>query len=197
MRRWGLAAVVLVGAATGARADDDAARCAGFITADRLESWAGSVVAPTGECGGFVVATDTAIGAFSWGAMVLGETLPARYQVSFTWQRLGGDGRRTMEVHVGGGAVLFQPGRVGFYESEPQLSRDGWIPLAGYDHRLPHDVTLAVDGATVRVAIDGAWIATRTWSNVAASGERLRLALKGYPGLRSRMLVRRLRLTAR
>jgi hypothetical protein len=166
--------------------------CAGYVRVSDLDVWAGATLSPTRECGSFVVATDASVAAFSWGAMTYTRPLASRYELSFTWQRLSGDGTRTLEVHVQGGVILFKPGRLAFFESEPQLARDGWTTLPGHDNYLPHRVQIVVDGARVMVRIDDRLVGEHTWS--AAPSGMLRIALKGRPGLRARMLVRRLQI---
>jgi hypothetical protein len=169
--------------------------CDGFVQPAEVESWAGGAVAATGECGGYVVSTDASGEGFSWGALRLLGPTPSRFELAFSWQRLSGDGARSMEVHVPGGVVLVKPGRLAFFESEAQLSRDGWRPLRDHTPYRPHEVRLVAEGRRVRAWIDGRLAGYHTWR--AAAGGEIRLAFKGFTGARGRMLVRRLRFRPR
>jgi hypothetical protein len=147
----------------------------------------GAHVLPTGRCGGMVVASDATASRFSWGAAVWRGTLPAAYVLTLRVRRLTADSRRTFEIFVPGGAVLIRDGEVAFYESEAQFEQSKWLAVPGLQLAVDREIVLTHDGRAAMLAIDGRELLRYTFATRPRA--ELRLALKGYRGLRSEVLV--------
>ncbi len=153
-----------------------------------LEPEGTSWLAPLPECGSYVLATEGAQSPWSWGAGILKGTLPDAYELSLRYRRLTHD-RRPVEFHLPGGAVLISEVAWGFYESEAQFARDRWTTLAGHSNLREHRVRIVQRGKTVQVWLDGSLLGTRTFTAITAR-RQLRIGLKGYQGVRARVLLR-------
>jgi hypothetical protein len=149
---------------------------------------AGAEVAPVGRCGGFVLTTDGSAARFSWGAAVWQGNVPPDYELRVRVRRLTPDVQRTFELFVPGGAVLVRSGEVAFYESEAQFALGGWHPVPGLDLAVDQDVVVRHRGRDAVLVIGGRELLRHRFSTRPVDGG-LRLGMKGYRGLRARVLV--------
>lgn len=160
-------------------------RCGPQLWRAEGSSW----LAPTARCGSYILSTEAAALPWSWAAASYTKKVPTEFVVQLRYLRLTPDQAATFEVHVPGGAVLFKPGRVGFYESEGQFARDGWrkVPATFKERR----VRIEQRGKRITVWFDQQKV---TWTFAASGGKReIKIAAKGYPGLRSRVRLREVR----
>lgn len=186
--------IVVLVALLAAPAHGDSGMCTGARTLADFQVAEGSWLAAEAGCGRFVLSTDAPDGGFGWGSATLEGDLPPAFEVTLFWQRLSPDSVRSLEVHVAGGALLLRDRAYGFYETDPQFAKRGWIDVAGLDTRREHHVRLVQRGRRLQAWIDGRPLGEHTLA-ARPERQRLRLALKGYRGLRGRMRFRDLFVT--
>lgn len=140
-----------------------------------------------GRCGGFVIASDASAARFSWGGAIWRGTPPTNYELRVRVRRLTPDFQRTFEIFVPGGAVLVRDGEVAFYESEAQFAATGWHAVPGLAFATDREITLRHRDRDAVLLIGDQELLRHRFATRPAGD--LRLALKGYRGLRSEVLV--------
>jgi len=148
-------------------------------------------LAPVAECGSYILATEAAQSPWSWGSAIYRGPLPASYELSLRYTRLTAD-RRPVEFHLPGGVVLISSRAFGFYESEAQFARDSWTKIPSHTNLREHTVRIVHKQRHAHVWLDGKLLGDKEFRDRGAS-RVLRIGLKGYQGVRARVLLRDVR----
>lgn len=178
-----LRSLVLVCLARTAGADPcvDGARLEDFAVDGTATLVAGA------SCGTFIAATDAAATSFSYGRFTYRKDVAIPYELSITWRRLDGAGRRSLEINIPGGAVMIRDGHWGVYTTEAAFEKHGWMPLPGLRISKLHTVLVRQTATGIEVSIDGK-VAGIAPPPAAVTGREISLALKGPRAVRSKML---------
>ena len=166
------------------------------LAASEFATNTGSSLTATASCGSYILSTDSAMNVpFSWGQMTWPEPAPENFRVDLTWRRLTPDTRRSVELHVPGGAVMIREGQWSYFESNSTFAASGgYKPLVGHDASAEHTLRLEQRAGAVRLWVDGQELPPTNWGSRPEDGE-VTVALKGEPGMRSRVWIRSVRVT--
>lgn len=174
--------LVVVLAATGAfRPVAAEPRCAPDVAAWQVES--GELLAAR-SCGAWLLATDSAAMAFSYGAATLVAPVAPPYEIQVTMRRVDAD-RRSIELVLGTRILLLQEGKLALYRDDNAFNLDGWHDAPAMHLQARTTVRVRRTQAAVEVWLDG--VPAGRWSVEPGTAERIGVAVKGHGGVRARL----------